>query len=75
MGAIAAGWSTMTLGTLASAPQDRAMQSVMLTVAVATFAVASAAAVVAVPQACIAQAAAPELALGCKCDQASRRLS
>jgi hypothetical protein len=51
------------------------MQSVMLTVAVATFAVASAAVVVAVPQACVVPAAAPELALGCKCDQSSRRLS
>jgi hypothetical protein len=46
-----------------------------LTLAVAILAVVGAAVVVAVPQACDEPAAAPELALGCKCELAPRRLS
>lgn len=64
----------MTLDTLLD-PLASTMRSVMLTLAIATCAVASAAMVVAVSQACVTPAAAPELALGCKCDQHSRRLS
>lgn len=65
----------MTLGTLISAPPAGVLLSVTLTLAVAILAVVSAAVVVAVPQACVVPAAAPELALGCKCDQPPRRLS
>jgi hypothetical protein len=65
----------MTLGSLIRAPAADAMQAVVLTLAVAILAVASAAVVVMATQACIAPAASPELPLGCKCDQPSGRLS
>ena len=65
----------MTLGILIGASQAGALLSVTLTLAVAILAVVGAAVVVAVPQACDEPAAAPELALGCKCELAPMRLS